>query len=326
MPALPKDPREMLAAAAPLYNFKDPAMKPWHLKGTYQHFDLDGKPGAQGTYEYWWTSPMVYRSSWTRSGATRTEWHTDDGKAVYQATGERLFYIEHQLEELLFSPVPEMSKLDAASVEFERDQLQIGKIKFPCAKVKLRMHPDGKSPLHPGAPSGQYCFDSSAPVLRIERPFNSYFVEFDRLAKSQSKILAQEITITDGLHKLLTLEVGIPTSLPKDDPALNPSAGAESLKVEDLPAGSAQGMLVKKAFPVYPSQAKYARISGTVILDAMIGMDGRVKDIRVLSTPSGTLSGAAEDAVKQWQYSPYVVDGKPQEVNTIINVIFMLGG
>jgi hypothetical protein len=45
---LPKDPRAMLAAAAPFYDFNDPALKPWHLKGTYQLYDENGKPRGAG--------------------------------------------------------------------------------------------------------------------------------------------------------------------------------------------------------------------------------------------------------------------------------------
>jgi hypothetical protein len=52
-PGLPKDPRAVFAAAAPFYNFSDPALKPWHLKATYQLYDEKGKPAEEGTFEYW---------------------------------------------------------------------------------------------------------------------------------------------------------------------------------------------------------------------------------------------------------------------------------
>src|SRR5664279_2713589 len=71
---LPKDAHEILAAAAPHYDFSSPEMKPWHLKASYQLYDLKGKPKEQGTWEYWWASPKVHRSSWTRAGAEHTTW------------------------------------------------------------------------------------------------------------------------------------------------------------------------------------------------------------------------------------------------------------
>jgi hypothetical protein len=58
-PGLPQDPREIFAAAAPFYDFNSPDLKPWHLKATYQLYDEKGKPGEQGTYEYWWASRQV---------------------------------------------------------------------------------------------------------------------------------------------------------------------------------------------------------------------------------------------------------------------------
>jgi hypothetical protein len=53
------------------------------------------------SYEYWWQSSKVYRSTWTRADATRMEWHTVDGKKVYKTTGDRLFYFEQKLENTL---------------------------------------------------------------------------------------------------------------------------------------------------------------------------------------------------------------------------------
>jgi len=68
-PQLPNDPRDMLAAALPQYDFSGATMKPWHIKGTYQIYDESGNPEEQGSYEYWWESAKVYRSSWNRTDA-----------------------------------------------------------------------------------------------------------------------------------------------------------------------------------------------------------------------------------------------------------------
>ncbi|HUX46323.1 MAG TPA: hypothetical protein VMV57_16375, partial [Terracidiphilus sp.] len=77
---LPKNPRALLAAAAPFYDFSSPDLKPWHLKATYQLYDEQGKPTEQGTYEYWWASPLVYRSTWKRAGASESDWMTPKGR------------------------------------------------------------------------------------------------------------------------------------------------------------------------------------------------------------------------------------------------------
>lgn len=325
IPELPKDPRDMLAAALPHYDFGGTTMKPWHIRGTYQLYDESGNPTQQGSYEYWWESAKVYRSTWNRTDAMRTEWHTTDGKTVSKATGDRLLYFEHKLETLLFSPVPDPRKLDLAGVEIKKDQLEMGKIKLPCAEIKARMRSNGTTPLLPGVPIGDYCFDPSLPVLRIEHLFNSVYVKFDKLTTTQNRILAGEITITDGRHKLLVFDVGMTDELANQNAVLIPPVDVTPVELEERPSSPSQSLLVKKVPPVYPPAAKEHHIGGVVILDAMIGTDGRVKDIRVLETPSRLLTSASKDAVAQWQYAPFIVDGQPQEVNTIINVVFSLG-
>jgi TonB family protein len=325
MSELSKDPRGMLAAALPLYDFGAATMSPWHFKGSYQLYDESGDPTQQGTYEYWWQSPKVYRSSWNRGNATRTEWHTQDGKTVYKATGERLFYFEHNLEKFLFSPVPDPATLASAGIEINADQLEIGKTKLPCAEIKARMRSDGTTPMLIGVPEGDYCFDTAMPVLRIEYLFHSVSVEFNKLAKTQGRFLAADITVADGRHRLLTFNAGTADGIPNGDAALVPPADATPMEAEEGTLSPSQSKLEKKVFPVYPQAAKATHAGGVVLLDAMIGKDGRVRDVRVLSTPSRWLVSASEDAVGKWQYAPLVVDGQPEEVNTIIVVFFRPG-
>jgi bla regulator protein blaR1 len=86
-----------------------------------------------------------------------------------------------------------------------------------------------------------------------------------------------------------------------------------------------QGNLLTKAVPVYPPAAKKARIQGKVVLDAVIGTDGHVENLRVLSGPP-ELQQSALDAVRQWTYKPYLLNGDPIEVETTVNIIYMLGG
>ena len=75
--------------------------------------------------------------------------------------------------------------------------------------------------------------------------------------------------------------------------------------------------------PQYPALARQARIQGTVVLQAVIGKDGTVQNLRVLSGHP-MLTAAAIDAVKQWQYKPFYLNGEPVEVDTQINVNFTL--
>ena len=82
---------------------------------------------------------------------------------------------------------------------------------------------------------------------------------------------------------------------------------------------------VKKVNPVYPRNAQAERVGGAVIMEAIIGVDGKVRDVRVLrSVP--LLDKAAVDAVRQWEYTPALRDGTPTAVVMTITVTFTIDG
>jgi protein TonB len=93
----------------------------------------------------------------------------------------------------------------------------------------------------------------------------------------------------------------------------------------NISAGVAVGMLIQKTIPVYPPIAKAARVSGTVVLQAIISKQGTIENLRVISGPA-MLQQAAQDAVRQWRYRPYLLNNAPVEVETTVNVVFTLGG
>jgi TonB family protein len=80
-------------------------------------------------------------------------------------------------------------------------------------------------------------------------------------------------------------------------------------------------MLKTKIAPVYPAEALKDHVSGTVVLHATISNEGRVEALAVISGPA-SLRQAVLDAVHQWTYRPYVLDNKPVQVETTINIVF----
>jgi protein TonB len=81
--------------------------------------------------------------------------------------------------------------------------------------------------------------------------------------------------------------------------------------------------LIRKVTPVYPPLAKQARIQGTVRFTAIIGKDGTIQNLQLV-TGHPLLVQAAQDAVKQWVYKPTLLNGEPVEVVTQIDVNFTL--
>jgi len=90
-----------------------------------------------------------------------------------------------------------------------------------------------------------------------------------------------------------------------------------------LPSTIVAGLLVEKVLPVYPIIAKETHIEGVVVLQATISKSGTIENLRVESGPP-MLRQAALDAVSNWRYRPYLLNGKPVEVETTVNVVFRL--
>jgi TonB family protein len=83
--------------------------------------------------------------------------------------------------------------------------------------------------------------------------------------------------------------------------------------------------LITKAQPVYPESAKSAGVQGTVVLHAVIGMDGKPVAVRVMNSRAAPeLARSAVEAVSQWRYTPTLLNGEPIEVDTTITVNFSL--
>lgn len=89
--------------------------------------------------------------------------------------------------------------------------------------------------------------------------------------------------------------------------------------------GVSLGQLVNKVEPIYPPLARSARVQGQVVLNAIISKHGTIEDLHVLSGHP-MLIQAALDAVRQWRYKPFLLNGEPVEVETTVTVIFNLTG
>jgi periplasmic protein TonB len=90
-------------------------------------------------------------------------------------------------------------------------------------------------------------------------------------------------------------------------------------------SGVSQGLLVRRVQPNYPPLARQARIQGVVLLQATISKEGDIRDLTLISGHP-MLAPAAIEAVKQWKYRPYLLNGEPVEVETQVQVNFTLSG
>ena len=92
-----------------------------------------------------------------------------------------------------------------------------------------------------------------------------------------------------------------------------------------ISGGIAQGFLIRQVRPVYPPLAIAAHVQGSVVLSAIISRTGMIEQLHVVSGHPLLVRSAIE-AVEQWRYRPYLLNGLPVDVETQITVNFILGG
>lgn len=112
-------------------------------------------------------------------------------------------------------------------------------------------------------------------------------------------------------------------------PAVPPAPPEEKLKEFEKGAVKAKGAIkppkaIKMVRPEYPEEARKAGIEGVVILDAKTDEEGNVEQVMIKRSQDPLLNKAAEDAVKQWKYEPFILDGKPKKIIFTVTVRFKL--
>ena len=320
---LPKDPSEILAAAAPFYDFSSPELKPWHLKASYQLYDEQGKPTDQGVWEYWWSSPKVHRSSWTRSGAEHTEWSTAEGALYRKDSGSPLRHFEREMQRIFFA-FPARDTLKPGRMKLDLKTPPADKPELACVGTTLQSLADGK--LQESANATYYCLEPASLGLRAVYE-NQFTKEFSQLVKIQGRYLPRQVVVTVGKRKHFTLSVDTIEALTPTEAIFNTPADATLKQKAPGPnegQGVTTGLLVKKTKPVYPSKARRRHEQGVVTLAAVIGTDGEIHDLEVLDSPSPLLAESAVNAVSKWEYKPYFLNGEPVEVESVISVNFNL--
>jgi TonB family protein len=314
---LPSGPKELMQLAAKSNGLAGDDVKPWHLKATYKSLDEQGNIKDQGTYEEFWIGPKKFKRSITGAALTLTEYGTENGILVtgpQNPPSNPMLQLRHEFVGAV---------LDEQSIQrfsFGLYQRDIGKTRLNCLR---RQTPDeirfGTS----------WCLDAGKPMLRIIFSPPDVQVVHNTIQKFQERFIPGDLVFARDAKTVLTAHIeNLEFFAPIDESIVQPPPDATPKNYDNLPAflsaGVAVGRLMVKTQPAYPLYALEQRISGTVVLQARIGKDGRIKDLRFVQGPP-ELKDAAMDAVKQWIYQPYVLYDEPVEVETTVNVIFTLG-
>jgi len=317
-----KDPVALLAAARATNGLEGDGIKPWHLKASYELFDDGGKPLGQGLFEEWWAAKNKYRQAFTGSHYTGDLYVLPAGRAM---DTERIPWPESLIAGELVSPLGTPSRGYQA-----RGLRQLPGAKPPMSCIDYEWPPTpGKVDLFPVRQSpSEYCFEEGTANLRVSR-VRYVTAVYNKLARFQEKVVAFSIEAQVNKHALLNIHVEELTTVEKfDDTVFVPTTPLVSYGKPpsmDGPPGVHIGRKISGPEAVYPEIARAAGVQGVVVLLAVLGKDGSIADLHVLESPDPMLTDAAIQAVERWKYEPYLLFGKPVEVETTINVNFNLG-
>jgi TonB family protein len=160
-------------------------------------------------------------------------------------------------------------------------------------------------------------------------PPGSYRLEIACPGFAFTKSAELDLQSAGDLHQNISLEIGdvleevvVHGHKPAENPA-TPRPAPRRIRV----GGMVQApRLISQTRPQYPEALQKQGIEGAVILRAVIGTSGQILSLSPFSDPDPALTKAAMDAVRQWRYTPTLLNGEPVEVVTTITVAFRLDG
>jgi TonB family protein len=188
---------------------------------------------------------------------------------------------------------------------------------IPDAKVSLYNPDTATNQQLASQPDGRFSFDNlpgGQYILRVQKP--GFAALFRGFTLNPDTKIDRGLTLNIGSiqEEVRVQAQGTPAPQPME-------TGPKRLQI----GGSVQAAkLLTKVNPKYPPSAKQAGIQGSVVIRTVILMSGTPGELTVLSSPSDDLSQASLDAVRQWRYSPTLLNGSPVEVVTDITVNFTL--
>ena len=197
---------------------------------------------------------------------------------------------------------------------------------FTPAQLRPRMV-NAEIPVRFGAPEAHPQHSTSAPRTHFSRevifspPRVPAHINRSPIADESSEAPTSTENFDSGLPPGISDNPGSFGSRPTPiAPARPPAAPVRIIQRSE---NVQEGQLIQRVVPQYPEIARIARISGTVELLVLIGQDGRVKSVEVLSG-SAMLAASAKTGVEQWRYRPAILDGHAVEVETRVTMHFVL--
>jgi TonB family protein len=291
-------------------------MSPYRLKASIVLYDGAGKNSVDGTLEIL-RRDRAARIVITFPDASATYLRT--AAKTYSATSGTLPYFASKIVKALQEPVT-YSGFDAAPVKLPQQDAIAGR---EC----MALTTDSSDVLRgPARPPHAVCLDRPGDQLRVVFDGDESYLRDDLTDFEQHEVARRlrlrlgSIVVGDAFINELVGAV-----ISDDDFLPTPEMKRVNVKPTRIPGNVLSKRILHHEDPKYPGVARAAHIQGIVILHAIIGKDGHIQDLSVISSPDKILSEASIKAVGKWTYEPYLLNGELTDVETTISVSFALG-
>lgn len=186
-----------------------------------------------------------------------------------------------------------------------------------------------------GLPSGEYALEVKVPgFATLKDTVTIAGRNVDRTLMLQLGLLEETITVSYSVgEKPVAVSPEVQEERRQRGQEARQRAQERLQRALDKCSGTSAGPIggnilqptkVTDVRPAYPEQLRSAKIGGIVTMEAVIGPDGNVRDVRVLSSADPDLESAAVEAVRQWQYSPTLLNCTPTEVRMKVTSNFTI--
>lgn len=269
---------------------------------TYDQFDEDGDNVHSGVYEEYWAGAKKYKRIYKSDNLNQTDYATEKG--LYRL-GDQQWPDRAQLQ--VRAEVVDPFSYAATLVGFHGRNVESTFSSYTLQCVLIERDSVISNPT-------QYCFEPDGAVLRYSKGFGWFQTVYNRILPFQGRSLAHDVEVADGGKPYLKLRVETIELLSQvDDADFVPPPTAIGLLGDRI--SGVHPVLIKTAFAEWPASLRSQHF--TVTAEIVIGKDGHVVSAHGVSGPTEAYK-ACEGSARKWVFAPYLVLGKPVEVESKI--------
>ncbi|MGB6876610.1 MAG: energy transducer TonB [Candidatus Acidiferrales bacterium] len=304
----------MFAKALAVSDLRASGSPPFEMRATITVKQRFGKPSI-GSYLLEWSSPDKWReeiqfANYIRIRVGGNDQYWQSRTTPYEA--QPVLELDRGLDFLKSMHVWSKPEAIADLNTVKLHQEKVEGTKSDCVTLILKQLNYGPD----------YCFDPVKGVLVLDRRSSTEFSEFTSFA---GKLFPGNIHIKEESAAPVTFVVNSIAPLGSTNSAdFQPPDDSASWPYCDAPDSLEK--VIQQVGPVYPDSERLNHTQGTVFFYAVIGTEGWLHDLKVLSAPDSGLADSAVTALGHWQYAPETCHGTPIPVETLIAIHFDLGG